>query len=111
MNRNGTIVSRVGQEHRRELAKLIKQASYSHATWQVWDDFIYMGAAAIAQPLNWVQSREDEYLRRIKRYDKKTQEMFPLMLAETVMALEQEGLVDVLGGIYMELELMNHWKG
>jgi len=33
------------------------------------------------------------------------------MFAEIVEALEQEGLVDVLGGMYMELELMNHWKG
>jgi len=70
-----------------------------------------MGAAALSQPLQWVQEREDEYMRRIGRYDKKTQDLFPQMFREIIEAYEQEGLVDVLGGMYMELELSNHWKG
>lgn len=111
MSRRGQIVRRAGQEHRGELVKLIKQAAYSTSTWQVWDDLIYMSAAAIAQPLQWVQSCEDEYLRRINKYDKGKQDLFPQMFAEIVAALEQEGCADVLGGIYMDLELGNHWKG
>lgn len=111
MNRHGQITLRTGQEHRQELVKLIKNASYMHTVWQIWDDLMYMSAAAITQPFQWVQAREDEYLRRIGSYDKKTQALFPLMFAEIVEALEQEGLVDVLGGLYMELELSNHWKG
>ena len=110
MSRTGTIIHRNRQEHRRELVNLIKQAACKHAAWQVWDDLMYMSAAAIAQPFMWVQAREDEYLRRIGGYDKAIQGLFPLMLAEIVLALEQEGLVDVLGGLYMELELSNHWK-
>ena len=109
MSHRGQIIHRTGQEHRQELARLIKEASYSTSTWQVWDDLMYMGATALSQPLRWVQAREDEYLRRIGKYDKKAQALFPLMLAEIVEALEQEGLVDVLGGMYMELQLMNHW--
>jgi len=111
MGRRGQIVNRVGQEHRQELAKLIKQASYSHATWQIWDDLMYMSAAALSQPVSWVQAREDEYLRRIGRYDKKTQALFPQMFGEIILAFEQEGLVDVLGDMYMQLELHNKWKG
>jgi len=110
MSRTGTIIHRNRQEHRRELVKLIKQAACKYAAWQVWDDLMYMSAAAIAQPFMWVQAREDEYLRRIGGYDKAIQGLFPLMFAEIVLALEQEGLVDVLGGLYMELELSNHWK-
>jgi len=72
---------------------------------------MFMAAAAISQPLHWVQKREDEYLRRIGQYDSKTQALFPMMFAEIVLALEQEGLTDMLGEMYMELELMNHWKG
>ena len=111
MNHRGQIIHRTGQEHRRELARLIKEASHSTSTWRVWDDLMYMGAAALSQPLKWVPAREDEYLRRIRQYDPKIQALFPLMFAEIVAALEQEGLVDVLGSMYMELELMNHWKG
>ena len=111
MSRRGQIIKRAGQEHRQELEKLIKQASYNHATWQIWDDLMYMGAAALSQPVNWVQAREDEYLRRIGRYDKKTQALFPQMFGEIILAFEQEGLVDILGDMYMQLELYNKWKG
>ena len=111
MRRRGQITRRVGQEHRQELARLIKQAAYSTPTWRVWDDLMFMGAATIAQCFERVQSREDEYLKRMGQYDKKTQALFPQMFAEIVEALQQEGCVDVLGGMYMELELMNHWTG
>ena len=111
MSRRGQIVRRAGQECRAELVKLIKQAAYKHAVWEIWQDLMFMGAAALAQPCQWKQEREDEYMRRISKYDKATQGLFPLMFAEIVAALESEGCADVLGGIYMELELGNHWNG
>ena len=109
-SRNVQLV-KTGQEHRRELAKLMREASYSHAVWQIWDDLMYFVAAALAQPMKWVQAREDEYLRRIGHYDKKTIDLFTQMFAEIVLAFEQEGFVDVLGDMYMQLELFNRWKG
>lgn len=111
MNRRGQITCRVGQEHRQELCRLIRQAASTTSIWKVWDDLIFMVAVTIAQPLHWVQAREDEYLRRIGQYDSKVQALFPQMFVEIVLALEQEGCTDILGGIYMELKLMNHWKG
>lgn len=111
MSRRGQIIRRTSQEHRQEFADLIRQAAYGHATWQIWDDLMFMCTAALAQPFQYTQEREDEYLRRIQRYEKNTQELFPRMLAKIVEALEQEGCVDVLGEIYMELGLSNHWKG
>jgi hypothetical protein len=111
MSRRGQIIRRVGQEHRQELVKLIKQAAYTTSTWRIWDDLMFMGAATIAQTFEWSQGREDEYLRRINQYDKKAQALFPQMFAEIVLALQQEGCADVLGDMYMELELSNHWKG
>jgi len=72
---------------------------------------MFMSSAAIAQSLQWTQEREDGYLARIGQYDPKTQALFPKMFSEIALALEQEGCVDVLGEIYMDLELSNHWKG
>jgi type I restriction-modification system DNA methylase subunit len=109
--RRGQIIRSIKQEHRQELVDLIRKASYNHSTWRVWDDLMYMGATAITQPFRWIQAREDEYLRRIGQYNAKEQALFPQMFAEIVMALEQEGCVDVLGDLYMELELYNQWKG
>jgi len=111
MSRRGQIVRRPGQEHRQELVKLIKEAAYGHATWEIWDDMIYFCSAALSQPAMYSQDREDEYLRRMGKYDKKTQDLFPLMFAKIILAYETEGCVDVLGSMYMELELSSHWKG
>ena len=59
MGRHGQIVKQAGQEHRQELIRLIKQAAHNCATWQIWDDLMFFSAAAISQPLKWVQARED----------------------------------------------------
>lgn len=111
MSRRGKISIQPGQEHRGTLVRLIEKAAYDSAPWRVWDDLMYMSAAAISQPLRWVQEREDEYLRRINGYDKDKQPLFPEMFKAIVAALEHEGHADLLGAIYMQLELGNHWKG
>ena len=70
-----------------------------------------MCAAALSQPVDWNQTRENEYLNRINYYDKSAQQLFPQMFAEIVEAFEQEGARDILGEIYMELEMYNKWHG
>lgn len=111
MSRKGIITHKAGQEHRASLMKLIDKFQNQFNIWQVWDDFVYMCAAALSQPCQWVQEREDEYLRRINCYPKDLQQLFPQMLAEMVLAFEQERFRDILGEMYMQLELGNHWRG
>ena len=72
---------------------------------------MYFAAVALSQPMQWVQEREDEYLRRMRQYDKDTQALFPEMFAKIILAFETEGFADILGDIYMQLELHNKWKG
>jgi type I restriction-modification system DNA methylase subunit len=105
------ILHKSGQEHRDTLIKLFDRFQHRFNIWQVWDDFIYMSATAFSQPCQWVQERENEYLRRINRYPAELQQLFPDMLAEIVMAFEQEGFSDILGELYMMLNLGNHWRG
>jgi len=111
MGRRGQIIKKAGQEHRQELVRLIKQAAYRYSAWKIWDDLMFMSAAVLSQPVYWVQEREDEYLHRINQYDKETQALFPVMFGEIVLAFDQEGCVDILGDLYMQLELYNKWKG
>jgi len=109
--RKGVITRKVSQEHRAALMKLFEKFRHQFDVWQVWDDLMYFCAAALAQPCQWVQAREDEYLRRIKRYPKDLQELFPTMFAEIVLAFEWEGFADILGSMYMEMGLGNHRRG
>jgi len=71
----------------------------------------YLCSAALSQPFQFVQERENEYLRRINRYPEDLRQLFPQMFSEIVLAFEQERFADILGELYMQLELNNHWRG
>jgi type I restriction-modification system DNA methylase subunit len=113
MSKRGGGLSRkeTGREHRKELVKLIEKFSIRFSGRQVWDDMVYLCAAALSQPRQWVQSREDEYLRRINAYPENLRQLFPQMLAELILAFEREGFADILGEIYMSLEFNNQRGG
>jgi type I restriction-modification system DNA methylase subunit len=91
--------------------KLIEKFLPQFSIWQVWDDLMYFCAVALSQPCQWVQKREDEYSRRIARYPKELQDLFPQMFAEIVLAFEREGFVDALGEIYMILDFGDNRRG
>jgi type I restriction-modification system DNA methylase subunit len=99
-------------EHKKNLIKLIEQASYRHSTWQVFSDFVEMAALSISNSVDKTQweTREKRYLDIIKGYERRDGELFPKMFGELVKALEIE-MTDVLGEIFMELELGSKWKG
>ncbi len=98
--------------HRQELLKLMKQASYEHTVYDVFRDFCELSAIAISNAVDWPQrdEREKTYLERIKRYDAATVALFPKMLGCVVDELEV-GMADVLGSVYMELEISNKHTG
>jgi len=102
--------------HHKELINLIKQAAYKKSIYQVFNDFLEMSAIAISNQTNFLhrEKRETRYLEIINSYDKKHQQLFPLMLFHLVEALEEKtrvtGPEDVLGCIFHELELHNEYK-
>jgi len=103
-------------DHRQEIIKLIKQASYSKDTWKIFSDFCEMTAITISNSCDPTQreERENRYLDIIRSYEKREQKLFPDMFAHLVLALEEKtqtnGTEDVLGVIFHELELHNKWK-
>jgi hypothetical protein len=92
-----------------------KAAVSSHrALWEIWDDFIYLVAAELSQPLDPRQEREDEYIRRGKGYNANDVQLFPMMFGALVNTMQRgcsDTFWDILGEAYMQLELNNHWKG
>ena len=51
------------------------------------------------------KEREETYLQIINKYNKQEQQIFPKLLAYTVLALEENPEQDFLGDIYTELGL------
>lgn len=91
----------------------------SRSPYEVWSDLMAMYSAAISNTctlnneflkLAW-EEREKEYLRIIKKYTKKEQNIISQMFALLVLEFERNSDQDLLGSIYMELEIGNKNAG
>lgn len=100
----------------------IKMLCGTRNIYEVWQDTMYMFAASIANasilPLtknkefkNVWENRERECKRLINKYNKKEQKLFPQMFSLIVMELEKNPWQDLLGSIYMDLEISSKDKG
>lgn len=74
--------------------------------YSVFTDFVAMSAIAIHNAVNKSQKLEDEYLSIVARYSKEEVNEFCELLANFVELMDQEP-ADVLGSLYMELDLGN----
>jgi hypothetical protein len=102
----------LGLDHKKRLIGLINQAARRHGAYDVFRDFCEMGAIAISNSVDLWQkpAREERYLQLIGQYEPDVQQLFPQMLGELVACLEA-GPDDVLGRVFMELELSSKWSG
>ena len=102
---------------KKELERVIDNLAARHSRWEVFTDFVAMGALAASNSVDQYhfQSREGEYMQIIGKYSKDEQAIFPQMFAHLVEALESSiqdgGFEDILGGVFHDLELHNKYKG
>jgi hypothetical protein len=103
--------------HPKELVKLIQQMSHRHHTLDVFSDFVELSALSISNAIDKRQfeARERRYFEIIAKYTPEEVQAFPRMLAELVLSFEDEtatgSVGDVLGSIYMMLDLGNDRSG
>lgn len=84
-------------------------ASYKHR-YEVFKDFVTMAACSLHNSLHKDPAREAEYLAIIAGYKKPDQQAFPKLMAQLVAALDEDPR-DILGPLYMELEIANKDAG
>lgn len=84
-------------------------APYKHR-YEVFKDFVTMAACSLHNSLSKDEAREEEYLAVIGQYKPNDQKAFPKLMAQLVAALEIEPR-DILGPLYMELEIANKDAG
>lgn len=94
------------------MIKMFQNLAYTHSLWEVYSDFLEMSALAISNSVDLINYsiREKRYLEIVKKYTKEEAAIFPKILGELVQALTEK-TSDVLGEIFMELELGSKWKG
>lgn len=103
-----------GHDHRDVAVAEFKQtfrqlAPYKHR-YEVFRDFVTMAACSLHNGLQIERKREEEYLQLIRQYKKPDQEAFAKLLGCLVSALDDEPR-DILGPLYMELEIANKDAG
>lgn len=96
----------------KEFLKMFKELTISHRAWDIWSDFIIMAACSFSNAVDksHYEEREKRYLQIIKKYNKKEQQLFPTLLAMTVLALEENPEQDFLGHIFMMLDFADRGK-
>lgn len=109
MARKATMVA----AEKRPFARKILGLAGRHTVWGVWSDFITMFACALSNTVDRAhfEEREKLYMQIIGKYNKDEQMVFPELVADVVMALEENPSQDYLGSVYMELELGNDHTG
>jgi len=98
------------QEARAAFMRTFRETAPHQHRYEVWRDFVILAACALHNGLGVEETREAEYLAIIGRYDTADQHRFPQLLSQLVAALDAEP-VDVLGPLYMELEIGSKDRG
>lgn len=105
---------RLRNEHQKTIVKKISSLSQSgkHRKWTVWSDFVTMVACTLS--LADIKNREDReriYMGTSKKYNKKEMDIFYGLYADLINAYEDNAEQDLLGELYMQLELGNDYSG
>lgn len=110
------------KNYKKRFEKGFKLLCGSKSTYQVWSDCMALFAITLANqsilPMTksvqfkeiW-DKREKEYLRIINNYSKKEQKLFPQMFVLIVEELEERPNQDLLGELYMMLQISNKNAG
>lgn len=107
-------ITRVARgERQRTILKLFDSLCNTRSRWQVWSDMVYMFAASISNAVDSsnATAREAQYLSIAKHYTAQQIEQIAKIFAEIVMELDERPDQDMLGELFMALDLGNEWKG
>lgn len=109
----GKVVRHLRGERQKNIVKLINALEGRHSRWELWKDFITMSAISISNLVDVAHrdKREEMYLAIAKKYSEKEMAVFPEMLSEVVLGMDENPDQDFLGELFMVLELGSEWKG
>lgn len=101
------------EQAQKEIIKLMKSMAGKYRLHNIFSDFCTLAACTISNSVDmqqW-QSREDMYMKTIKKYEKNEANNFAKILALVVDGLSGSRMGDFLGELYMKLEISNKDSG
>lgn len=104
-------LSKQATAHRANIVRLIDEVGRRHDRRMVFRDFVTMSAVALSKvDLRQAEAREELYMQTVRKYTRDEAETIRAMFSELQEALHVSPR-DILGEIYMQLELGNSRMG
>ena len=94
-----------------DFQKMFDQISVGHNRYEIWQDFITLTACSIASACDPRAEREEMYKNTIAKYKPDEQEMLVKTAAMYFELVDENPYQDLLGDLYMRLELGNSTTG
>lgn len=97
----------------KQIEKLYSSMIGKHQLWELWQDSMSMFAASISNAVDkrYYEKREADYIFTAKKYTKEEMTKMVQIMSEIVIQLEENQEQDLLGALYMQLNLGSHWHG
>lgn len=92
------------------IIKTIQSMSGKYGVYEIFADWVKLMALSLSNQVQYSHSRENDYIETLKRYDESEQMKFFEMTAWLVEWADEE-MTDMLGYIYMHLELSSKAHG
>lgn len=105
---------RLRDEHQKAIVKKFESllSSGRHRKWTVWSDFVAMAACTLSlADLKKRGEREKLYAGIAKNYNEQEMDRFCAMFADLIAAYEDNPSQDLLGELFMRLDLGNDHNG
>ncbi len=93
------------KSHRYEFEKELKHFAPYHHRYKVWDDLITCYAISLSNAVSMDQYLEQKYLNIIQQYKGEDQHMMGKLAGMMTLAFEESGFCDLLGEMYMSMEI------
>lgn len=96
-----------------QIVKLFNSMIGAHQLWELWEDAMTILALMLSNAIDkrFFNQREKEYMNLASKYSDSELQTFLKIFAEIVNQLEADPEQDLLGDLYMSLDLGSHWHG
>lgn len=103
----------VSKPEYKEIARKYNSLCGAHQLWELWQDSMTMFALSISNTVDgrFRDKRGAAYMDIVHKYTKEEMQVFPQIFGEIVIQLERNPEQDLLGDLYMQLDLGSHWHG
>lgn len=101
--------------HKKEIIRLIESISGKYSSYEIFTDFVRAAALSISNASDFFhdqvwQEREQAYIDTLRKYSEDERNIFPLLFAEVVEALD-DCIEDVLGDVFMNAGMGSKFAG